>query len=266
MRNSIFILIGLFLNGIAAQQGTPKKLEVISNTELTYANPSEVGLDSLYIYTKVDSIITNGIKQKAFPGAQILVAKNGKIIFHEAYGFHTYDSIQPVALDDMYDLASVTKIMGPLPAIMKLVDDNKLDLDAPFSTYWKPWRHFKYKRNLTLRQILAHQAGLVPYIVFLNEVLKKNGRTKNRFVRKVQTPRFEKEAYPDLFVKTRFNHKMYRIINRSDVSLERKYKYSGLAFLIFPKLIERLTGQSYQTYLTSNFYAPLGATTLTYLP
>jgi CubicO group peptidase (beta-lactamase class C family) len=266
MRKSTFILIGLFINGIAAQEGAQSKLEGISNTELTYADPSEVGLDSLYIHTKVDSIITNGIKQKAFPGAQILVAKNGKIIFHQAYGFHTYDSIQPVSLDDMYDLASVTKIMGPLPAIMKLVDENKLDLDIAFSTYWKPWRHFKYKSNLTLRQILAHQAGLVPYIVFLNEVLKKNGRTKNRFVRKVQTPRFEKEAHPDLFVKTRFNHKMYRILNRSHVSLERKYKYSGLAFLIFPKLIEQLTGQSYQTYLTSNFYAPLGATTLTYLP
>jgi CubicO group peptidase (beta-lactamase class C family) len=266
MRKSLFILIGLFLNGLAAQEGTTKKLEGFSNTELSYASPSEVGLDSLYIHTKVDSIITNGIKQKAFPGAQILVAKNGKIVFHEAYGFHTYDSIQPVSLDDMYDLASVTKIMGPLPAIMKLVDENKLDLDTPFSTYWKPWRHSKYKSKLTLRQILAHQAGLVPYIVFLNKVLKKNGRSKNRFVRKVQTPRFGKEAYPGLFVKTRFNHKMYRIINRSDVSLERKYKYSGLAFLIFPKLIEQLTGQSYQTYLTSNFYGPLGATTLTYLP
>ncbi len=266
MRNSFFILIGLFLNFSAAQEGAPRPLEAISNPELTYGTPSDVGLDSLYINTKVDSIINNGILQKAYPGAQILVAKNGKIIFHKAYGYHTYDSIQPVALNDMYDLASVTKIMGPLPAIMKLVDENKLDLDAPFSTYWKPWRHYKFKRNLTLREILAHQAGLVPYIVFLNEVIKRNGKTKNRFVRKIQSHRFNKEAYPDLYVKTRFNHKMYRIINRSDVPLERKYKYSGLAFLIFPKLIEQLTGQSYQEYLTSNFYGPLGAKTLTYLP
>src|SRR5690606_34476488 len=96
-----------------------------SDAQLTYAHPSEVGLDSAYIHTKVDSIITNGIKQQAFPGAEVLVAKNGKIIFHKAYGFHTYDSVKPNAKGDLYDLASVTKIMAPLPAIMKLVDEGK---------------------------------------------------------------------------------------------------------------------------------------------
>ncbi len=81
---------------------------------------------------KVDSIITNGIKNHAFPGAQVLVAKKGDIIFHKAYGFYTYDSIQPVALNAIYDLASVTKITGPLLALMKLYDEGKLDLDVPF--------------------------------------------------------------------------------------------------------------------------------------
>ncbi len=236
------------------------------NNSLSYASPVEVGLDSAYIYSKVDSIITNGIKNKAFPSAQVLVAKDSKIIFHKAYGFHRYDSIQPAALDDMYDLASVTKILGPLPALMKLVGEGKLDLDQAFSTYWKPWKKRKDKKDLTLREILGHQAGLQPYIVFLSDILKKNGKIKSRFVKTTPKNRFQSQAYDGLFVKDRFKRKMYRKINRSKVSNEKKYKYSGLSFLIFPELITQLTGENYETYLQKTFYTPIGSKTLGFSP
>ncbi|WP_273568850.1 serine hydrolase domain-containing protein [Maribacter halichondriae] len=265
MKNITTILICLFSFVLKAQENASVDLNLSMADELIYAHPSSMGLDPTYIHIKVDSIITNGIKQEAFPGAQILVAKEGKIIFHKAYGFHTYDSLQPVGLEDIYDLASVTKIIGPLPAIMKLVDEGKLDLDKPFSTYWKPWQKVENKKDLTLREILAHQAGLTPYIVFLNEVIKKNGKIKRRFVRTVPTNRFKYEAYDGLFVKNNFNRKMYRLIDRSSVG-EKKYRYSGLTFLIFPELIEQLTGQSYEYYLEKNFYLPLGATTLGFRP
>lgn len=222
--------------------------------------------DYQLVYKQVDSIITNGIKNEAFPGAQVLVAKNDAVLFHEAFGFHTYDSLQPVALDDLYDLASVTKITGPLPAIMKLVGEGKLNLDVPFSTYWKPWKRRKNKKDITLREILAHQAGLEPYIVFLNETLKKNGRFKNRFLRKSRSHRFDKQAFGDIYVKSRFNRKMYRMINRSKVSEDKTYRYSGLTFLIFPKIITDLTGVPYEKYIEDNFYRPIGASTLGFLP
>ena len=266
MRKSIFILFGLFFVSAYSQENNVVSLEINANQGLVYGTLSNMGMDSTFIYTKVDSIITNGIRNNAFPGAQVLVAKNSTVVFHEKYGFHTYDSIQAVAKDDIYDLASVTKILGPLPAIMKLVDEGKLNLDLPFSTYWKDWKNIKDKKNITLREILAHQAGLSPYIVFLNEVIKKNGELKKRFVRTESSSRFNNQAYDYLFVKNSFNRKMYRIINRSSVSDEKKYKYSGLAFLIFPKLIEQLTGISYEAYLTKNFYSPLGANTLGFRP
>lgn len=262
MKRITFILIGLFCITTHSQDD---RIRAIAS-DLEFASPSEVQLDSVFIHTKVDSLMANAIKNEAFPGGQILVAKQSKIIFHKAYGFHTYDSIQPVALNDIYDLASVTKITGALPALMKLVDEGRLKLDVPFSTYWKPWQHSKDKKNLTLREILAHQAGLTPYIVFLNEVLKKNGGIKKRFIKRKGQKGFEKQAYEGLFVKNNFNRKMYRMINRSKVSEEKKYKYSGLTFLIFPKLIEQLTGQSYEEYLSQNFYKPLGATTMGFLP
>lgn len=233
---------------------------------LVHATPSEVGLDSIYIHTKVDSIMTLGIQSNAFPGAQVLVAKDSKVIFHQTYGFHTYDSVQKVNLDDVYDLASVTKIVGALPALIKLVDEGKIDLDQPFSKYWKRWTKVGNKKELTLREILAHQSGLEPYIVFLNKVIRKNGKIKKRFIKRKSKKGFTNQVYDDIYVSNKFNKKMYRIIDRSKVSSEKTYKYSGLTFLIFPELISQLTGQSYITYLQENFYKPLGASTLGFLP
>ncbi len=266
MRKSIFILLGLLFVSAYSQEDNVIPLEINANQGLVYSTLSNMGMDSTFIYTKVDSIITNGIHNNAFPGAQVLVAKNSAVVFHESYGYHTYDSIQAVAKDDIYDLASVTKISGPLPALMKLVDEGKLNLDLPFSTYWTDWKNIKDKKDITLREILAHQAGLSPYIIFLNEVIKKNGELKKRFIHTESSLRFNNQAYDHLFVKNSFNRKMYRMINRSRVGDEKKYKYSGLAFLIFPKLIEQLTGIPYEAYLTKNFYSPLGANTLGFRP
>ncbi|MEA1787564.1 serine hydrolase [Arenibacter sp. GZD96] len=259
-RWSLCILVGIsFLS--QAQQDILKARDALSPSSLYV-----VGIDSVFLHSKVDSIISNGIKNKAFPGARLLVAHSGKIIFNESYGYHTYDSITPVQENDLFDLASVTKIIGPLPALMKLYDEGNLNLDVPFSTYWKPWRHQKDKKNITLREILAHQAGLEPYIVFLNEVFRKNGTLKKRFVRQTPSPKHSLQAYDGIFIKDRFKHKMYRHMNRSVVSPEKKYKYSGLTFLIFPELIAQRTGMPYADYLQQTFYKPLGTKTLGFLP
>ncbi|MEP2277784.1 serine hydrolase [Maribacter sp.] len=266
MRNYLFILFGLLCSALVAQVQNTQPLLLPAGSSLQASSLAAYELDSAFVYQKVDSIVTTGIKNNAFPGAQVLIAKEGNIIFHEAYGFHTYDSIQPVAENDIYDLASVTKILGPLPAIMKLVDEGKLNLDVPFSTYWKPWKSHKDKANITLREILAHQAGLEPYIVFLSKTLKNNGRFKKRFIRSKKNNRFSNEAFEGIYVKNRFNRKMYRIINRSEVSVEKKYKYSGLTFLIFPELITQITGVPYAEYMEQEFYKPLGMKTFGFLP
>lgn len=266
MKNWLFILLSLFYLTSLAQENIGAGIKNPKETGLQKASLAYFELDSTSIYCKVDSIITNGIKNQSFPGAQVLIAKEGHIIFHEAYGFHTYDSIQPVTLNDIYDLASVTKILGPLPALMKLVDEGKLDLDKPFSTYWKPWKRRKDKKDLTLREILAHQAGLMPYIVFLNKTLKNNGQFIRRFLRNEHRQHFENKAFEGIYVKTRFNRKMQRVINRSEVSSDKTYRYSGLGFLLFPELIAQMTGVPYERYLEEVFYKPLGMKTFGFLP
>ncbi|KJD31270.1 beta-lactamase [Tamlana nanhaiensis] len=233
--------------------------------QMPYASPESVGLNGDFIKTQIDSIMHFGISEKAFPGAQLLVAKQGQIILHKAYGFHTYDSITKVQLNDIHDLASVTKIVGPLPALMKLYEEGKLDLDAPFSNYWKPWKHRKDKKHITLRELLAHQSGLQPYIVFLNSVTK-NGNVKKRFIHSEASKRFSNQMYDGIYVKNRFKNKLFRIINRSKVSDKKVYTYSGLASLIYPEIIENITGETYTNYLQKHFYKPLGCETLGYLP
>jgi len=239
--------------------------ENVVSAQLIYDTPESVGYNSVYIKTKVDSIMNDAITQKAFPGAQLLVAKKGKIIFHKTYGYHSYDSIQRTEKNDIYDLASVTKITGPLPALMKLYEEGKLDLDAPFSTYWSSWKRRKDKKEITLRELLAHQSGMSPYIVFLSEVLK-DGKPKSRFIKKESKKGYTYKVYNNLYVKNRFNKKVFRKIKRSKINDEKTYLYSGLASLIYPTLIETITGENYEDYLYQNFYLPLGCEALGYNP
>ena len=259
------ILFGIFSTFTYAQDSASKSLEASNPDGKSINSLIPIELVSQETSQKVDSLITNGIKNHAFPGAQVLVAKKGAIIFHKAFGFYTYDSIQPVALNAIYDLASVTKITAALPALMKLYDEGKLNLDVPFSNYWKPWKKIENKKNLTLREILSHQAGLKPYIVFLNKVQKK-GRLKRKYIRSESSPRFKSRAYENLYVKNKFVDKMYREINRSEVSENKTYLYSGLAFLIFPELISQLSGASYDYYLQKHFYLPIGTASLGFNP
>ena len=226
---------------------------------------SQTNFDMDFVNTSIDSIMTAGILNKAFPGALLLVSHNDSTIFHKAYGFHTYDSIKKVELNAIYDLASVTKITGPLLALMKLYEEGHIKLDEPFSKYWKSWRHKKDKKDITLRELLAHQSGMQAYIVFLNEVMKK-GRFKKRYIKTHSNNRFSKQAYSNIFVKDRFQKKMFRLIKRSEVSAEKKYLYSGIASLIYPKLIEEITGKPYEIYLDQHFYSPLECETLGFNP
>ncbi len=234
-------------------------------TRLKYTIPEEENLDTAFITNGVDSIMSLAIKSHAFPGAQLLVAKNNKVIFHNTYGYHTYDSLVKVKADDIYDLASVTKITAPLPALMKLYDEGKITLDSPFSQYWKSWKHKKDKNELSLREILAHQAGLRPYIVFLAEVLK-NGKLKKRYFRTSASKKYPNQVYDNLFIHKKFRKKVFRKIKNAEVSDIKTYKYSGLPFLIFPKLISELSSTNYRNYLQETFYKPLGAHTLGFTP
>jgi CubicO group peptidase (beta-lactamase class C family) len=260
---------GVGATGKLAEKSGPfemgEGIELKGGFRIRYGNLTDEGYNNVKIHARVDSIMNIGIANEAFPGAQLLIIKDKTVIFHETYGYHTYQNKQQVSKNDLYDLASVTKITAALPVLMQFVDQGKIALDQPFSNYWKAWKHKKDKRGLTVREILAHQAGLVSYIVFAAKVMKK-GVFKNRFISTEKSKKYTIEIYKQLYLNKRFKNKMFRIINRSKVSDVKKYKYSGLSFLLFPELTNMLTGISYETYLKENIYRPLGAYSIGFNP
>src|SRR5690606_26322630 len=131
---------------------------------LQYGTPESVGMNS-YKLKKIDSLAVRGIREGMYPGAQILVARKGKIIYQKNFGYHDYEKTIAVKDTDVYDLASLTKILGALPLVMELVDKDKLDLNTKLSTMLPEYKHSN-KANITLKQMLSHYARLKAWIPF----------------------------------------------------------------------------------------------------
>jgi len=225
----------------------------------------QITLSQQTVVEKLDSIIQNGIDSMAFPGAQLYVIHQGKTLIHKSYGFHTYSQLKKVTDNDLFDLASLTKVMSGLPILMKLYDRGLFKLDVPASSYVPDWKNTN-KEDLTFRDILSHQAGLEPYIVFWEKTKKENGDYKRKTFRHKSSSRYPIRIHDTLFLHKKYRNKMWGFIKKSPVNLQRKYKYSGLSFLRMPDMIERIIKTDYETQLQQSFFIPLGIERLCYNP
>jgi beta-N-acetylhexosaminidase len=149
-------------------------IKLKNNSSFEYTIPEETGIKSELLAKKIDSLAYLGLNNNAYPGCQVLIAKDGNVIFHKTYGYHTYDKTMHVKKTDLYDWASITKVTGPLPAIMKLVDEKKLDVDQPLSKYWPDFKNSN-KENIKLADFLTHQSGIPAWIPFWQIGAEKNG-------------------------------------------------------------------------------------------
>jgi CubicO group peptidase (beta-lactamase class C family) len=195
----------------------------------------------------------------------VLVAKDGMVVFHESYGFQTYDSLQPVRPDDLYDFASVTKVTSTLPALMRLYGEGKFDLDAPLKKYL-PFFKKADKADVTYRQFLAHNGRLKPSIVFWSQAKNEEGSWKRRSFRDHYSRRYPIHITDSLFLFKKYKKQIYKGIRDLPLSEKPGYVYSDLSFIFYPSVVEQLTGEPLEDYLKETFYRPLGALTLTYNP
>ncbi len=164
----------LIFGGVSIENGKEAK-----GVRLGYSPIASVGMKSDILHDSIKSIIEQGIAARAFPGAQVLVARKGKIVYHEAFGKHTYEGEQKLSPDDIYDMASVTKVSSGLAALMKWYGEDKLNLDAPLSTYL-PEAKGTNKADLKMRDILTHQARLRAWIPFWKGTLVGNSRNPGK--------------------------------------------------------------------------------------
>jgi beta-N-acetylhexosaminidase len=274
--NSLFqnLAAQLIFGAFGAQGALPVRLSKFplhfgiktqSLGRLAYTLPEEEGMNSVYLNHVIDSIAEEGIAKKAYPGCEVLVARNGAVVFHKTYGFHTYYNRVKTEKNDLFDFASLTKVTASTPAVMKLYDEGKVNLDIPFDRYWPSWKHSN-KSQLTLREILAHQAGLQPWIPFWKKAVKMNGKFKRGILRCDSSSRFEVAVSPGIWRKNNYQKKIFKEIKKSPVSEIKKYRYSGLFFFLAPQWVKNMTGEDFQSFLKKNFYHPLGAYNLTFNP
>ncbi|WP_363322049.1 glycoside hydrolase family 3 N-terminal domain-containing protein [uncultured Pontibacter sp.] len=239
-------------------------LSTTGNLRLAYTSPEAVGLKTSD-FAGIDSLVAEAIREKATPGAQVLVAKDGKVIYQKAFGYHTYDNETAVKNTDLYDLASVTKISTSLAALMKLKGEGRFDVDHTLGSYL-PMMQGSNKENLKYRDILTHQAGLKAWIPFWQQTVKKNGKFKWGTFKADSSARFPIKVANNLYIHRKYADKMYKEIADSPLNAKPGYVYSDLSFILAPKVVENITGQEFESYLKENIYKPIGATSLTFNP
>ena len=230
-----------------------------------YTLPEELGVDSTYLKKKIDSLVNIGLQRKAFPGCQVFLAKKGKVFFEESYGYQTYSNDRPLLQDDLFDFASLTKILAPVPALMRLVDEKKLLLNKRMSDYWPDWKKSN-KQELILADILSHQARLKPGIPFWLKTVDGHGNFRPEYLSKDSTAKFSLRVSKNLFILNSYRDSVLAAIKKSTLLKRKRYAYTDLASIVFPPMIENIVHKDYETYLKDNFYRPLGANTLTYRP
>ena len=234
------------------------------NLRLKYGIPENAGLSSEILNKKIDSIAFSGLKAKAYPGCEIMVARKGTVVFQKCYGYQTYDNRTPVAEEDLFDLASVSKISASLPGFMLLDTEGKFSPDHTLGDYLPYFRNSN-KGNLVMRDIFAHQAGLTPFILFWQETVRKNGKFKRHTYSTEFSKKYPLEVAHGLYINKNYRKKMFSEIKKSPVG-EKKYVYSDLTFIITPEIIERITGEKWYDFVSENIYRKIGAHDIVFNP
>lgn len=232
-----------------------------------YTVPEEVGIAS-YKLVGIDAIARSAIGTGATPGCQVLVAKDGKIIYSKSFGTHTYDNIDKlVDKNDLYDLASVTKIAATTIAVMKMYEQEKIKLDGKISDYL-PCGEKSLLRDITLDELLTHESRLqanmpiAPYIMFKDT---SNTLCNKYFCQEKYLTYLVPVAdsfYMDYRWRDTIWQKTYQIVPYQT----KKFRYSDVNFNLLQKIVETQANTTIEEYLKLNFYYPLNLEKLTYNP
>ena len=206
----------------------------------------------------IDSIALDGIAQKAFPGCVVLAAHAGEIIYHKAFGNYEYGPSPAMSPESIFDLASVTKISATTVSVMKLYEDGLLELNKTIGDYL-PWTKGTNKANLLIKDILLHQAGLTPFIVFYKETIDTNTGIPNPAIyASASKPGFTVRVAENIYMRNDWQDTMFNRILKSPLSQKNKYVYSDNDFIFLGKIIEQISGLTLDQYTQKNFYNKLG--------
>lgn len=267
-------------------------IELKKKIRLGYGIPEQVGLSSEKLQ-KIDSLAVLAMDSMATPGCRILVARKGVVCYDKSFGYHTYMKRNPVKKDDIYDIASITKIVATVPSLMRLYEDSLFSVDSTLDCYL-PELDTTNKADLNITDILTHQARLNGWIPFYYSTMETlypeqdllNNQFNEEFPYKIGKYAFmaknvvfkdgiysyyPKEGFTtqvakDFYILNSFRDSIYDKIRGSNLLETKEYRYSDLGYYYFYKIIEKKTKVQFEDYVDSLFYQELGAYRTSFLP
>jgi CubicO group peptidase (beta-lactamase class C family) len=217
-------------------------------------------------FATVDSIVADAIQKKAMPGCVVMAVKDGKIMFEKAYGYYTYEQHEPMTLESVFDMASVTKICATNISVMKLYEEGKLDLKQKLG-YYLPWVNGTNKQDLIIEDILLHQAGLKSWIPFFRETMDTvTGIPSDSLYTNGPSEDFSIRVADTFYMRKDWRDTMYQRILQSEMGPIGKYVYSDNDFIFLGKVVEQLSGMTLDEYVRKTFYEPLHLQSSGFLP
>ena len=233
-----------------------------------YSIPERVGMssDSLEVISR---IVRQMIREEAAPGCQVLIVKDGRVVYEKAFGHHTYTKEDTVLLTDLYDIASITKVAATTEAVMRLQAEGIIDISKTLGDYL-PWLRGSNKENMKITRVMAHHAGLQSWIPFYEKTVKLD-EDSMIIIQPEAYCDFPSDQYSipvagDMYLDVAYRDTIRQQIIKSGLNADGTYVYSDLGFIMLAEIIQNLTGKRLDQYVDSVFYKPLGLTRLGYLP
>ena len=232
---------------------------------LSYGQPEQVGINSEKL-SKIDSVAMVAVNGKMTPGIQLLVARKGKVVYNKNFGKHTYKGKNKVQFDDIYDLASLTKILATLPLLMELEEQGIVSLDTKLPEIL-PEYEGSNKENISIKQMLSHYARLRPWEPFYYKTLDSvTKRPSEEYYRSERSKEFNLEVSKNLFLRSDYEDSIQKIIRESELLKRKRYRYSDFPYYILKKFIEYHYDRRLDELVQNHFYKSLGANYTLYNP
>ncbi|MDG2396542.1 MAG: glycoside hydrolase family 3 N-terminal domain-containing protein [Flavobacteriaceae bacterium] len=231
-------------------------LKTFSKNTLRYSSPYSVGMSNNKL-DEIDQLIEVAIDSMMIPGAQVLISRKGKIFYHKAFGFHTYKKRIPVKTNDLYDLASLTKILATLPLIIQEVDREEFSLEDKLGDLFPQWKYTN-KRDIVVKDLLTHYAKLIPWIPFYLETKRKgSGKLKRKIYKKRSSNKYANKVAEKIFIKNNYKDRIIKEIFESKLRDTLEMKYSDFPFIILQSYLEEKYNKSLSSLVDERIYRPL---------
>lgn len=231
---------------------------------LGFTAPENVGM-SPKVLSQIDVLAKKAIDGKMAPGIQVLVARRGKVIYQKSYGYQTYEPITKVQNSDIYDVASVTKMVSTLPNVMQLFEQGKVTLDSKLGDML-PMVKGSDKQDISFKNLLSHYAGLQAWIPFYKATLNADKSPSDTYYSLNSKEGFTTQVNENLYLRNDYQDSIMKQIADSKLLEKKEYKYSDFTFILLKEYLEKTTGKTLDVLSTENFYKSLGMNNTMYNP